>query len=326
MIDPNIIFSIRSDSEFESAALEVFRFQSRNCQVYADFVDHLGVRPASVSRIAEIPFMPIGFFKTRDVRVGEGTPEVVFSSSGTTGMQQSIHRVVDLSLYERSYLEAFRLFYGDIEDYTLLALLPSYQEREGSSLIYMIDDLIGKTRNVNSGYYLYDHQELEDKLNTLRENRQPTILIGVTYALLDFAESRSLEFPELIVMETGGMKGKRKEMIRPELHEVLCAGFGVPVIHSEYGMTELLSQAYSKGGGLFHCPPWMKILTRETNDPLSLLKAGQTGGINIIDLANLHSCAFLATQDLGKVFEDGSFEVLGRFDNSDVRGCNLLVQ
>lgn len=326
MISHADIFSIRNDSEFESAALEVFQFQTSTCKVYADFVRHLGIRPEAVSRLEDIPFMPIEFFKTQDVRIGTGSPDIVFSSSGTTGMQQSRHLVDDLSLYELSYREAFRLFYGDIQDYTLLALLPSYQEREGSSLIYMIDDLIERTHNVNSGYYLYDHQELQVKLEMLKEARRPTILIGVTYALLDFAESRSLEFPELILMETGGMKGKRKEMIRTELHEILCAGFGVPVIHSEYGMTELLSQAYSKGGGIFHCPPWMRVMTRDTNDPLSLLPCGQTGGMNIIDLANINSCSFLATQDLGKTFEDGTFEILGRFDNSDIRGCNLLVQ
>lgn len=241
-------------------------------------------------------------------------------------MQQSQHPVMDVSIYEESFRKGFELFYGDIKKYAILALLPSYQEREGSSLIYMVDDLIRLSENKKSGYFLYNHAELAQTLEELKQSNTPTLLLGVTYALLDFAESHSVEFPEMIVMETGGMKGKRREMVREELHQILCAGFGVPAIHSEYGMTELLSQAYSKGAGRFHCPPWMQVATRDTNDPLQLLESGQTGGINIIDLANIHSCSFVATQDLGKLHTNGSFEVLGRFDNSDIRGCNLLVQ
>lgn len=320
------IFSIQSSLEFENIALEIFRFQAKNCKVYRDFVKNLGVMPDEVKSIQEIPFLPIEFFKSHEVINADGIAEEVFTSSGTTGVIQSKHLVIDPGIYVKSFRNAFQIFYGDIEKYAVLALLPSYLERDGSSLIYMVDDLIRSSVHPKSGYFLYDHKMLNDTLLSLKKSKTPTILIGVTYALLDFAESHSLEFPELIVMETGGMKGKRREMVRKELHETLCAGFGVPVIHSEYGMTELLSQAYSKGAGLFHCPPWMQIQIRDTNDPLEILETNKTGGINVIDLANINSCSFIATQDLGKTFSDGTFEVLGRFDNSDIRGCNLLVQ
>jgi hypothetical protein len=250
----------------------------------------------------------------------------VFTSSGTTGMITSSHSVADVSWYVESFRKAFKLFYGDIKNYTVLALLPSYLEREGSSLIYMAQDMITESANADSGFLLYNHQELYNNLIKQKVAGKPTLLIGVTFALLDFVEQYQIEFPQLIVMETGGMKGRRKEMIREELHSTLCTGFGVSVIHSEYGMTELLSQAYSKGNGIFNCPPWMKVITRDTNDPFTLIEAGKTGGVNIIDLANINSCSFIATQDLGKVYEDGSFEVLGRFDNSDIRGCNLLIR
>lgn len=252
--------------------------------------------------------------------------DIVFSSSGTTGQIQSRHFVKDIEFYIQSYRTAFKLFYGDISKYTILALLPSYLEREGSSLIYMVNDLIESSQNPKSGYFLDNHDLLKQTLEQLNTSKKPTILIGVTYALMDFVENHSIEFPELIVMETGGMKGKRREILRTELHEVLCKGFGVSLIHSEYGMTELLSQAYSKGSGIFYTPPWMKIQIRDSNDPLTLLGNGSSGGLNIIDLANVHSCSFIATQDLGKSYSDGSFEVLGRFDQSDIRGCNLLVQ
>lgn len=322
----NQIFEITSYSEFEKIALEVFDYQATYCQVYADFVKHLGINCSMVNSIKEIPFIPVEFFKTHAITTGSKSPEIIFNSSGTSGPETSRHIVTDVSIYERSYTMGFRKFYGDISHYAILALLPSYQEREGSSLIYMINDLIKLSRNPMSGYFLYNHSELNETLLQLKEAHTPTILIGVTYALLDFAESHSLEFPELIIMETGGMKGKRKEMVREELHEKLCNGFGVPSIHSEYGMTELLSQAYSKGGGIFHCPNWMQIYIRDTNDPLSSVDDEHTGGINIIDLANINSCSFIATQDLGRKLTADSFEVLGRFDNSDVRGCNLLVQ
>lgn len=237
-----------------------------------------------------------------------------------------MHQVTDLSLYKYSYTEGFKRFYGPVNSYAVLALLPSYLERKGSSLIYMVDDLIRESESPYSGYFLFNHDELKKTLAELKKSARPTILIGVTYALLDFIDNYKIDFPELIVMETGGMKGKRKEMVREDLHETLCKGFGVSEIHSEYGMTELLSQAYSKSSGIFECPPWMQVTTRDVNDPLSLLAQGQTGGLNIIDLANLNSCSFIATQDLGKQHSNGNFEVLGRFDNSDIRGCNLLVQ
>jgi hypothetical protein len=325
-IDPKDIFSIQDSRQFESLALEIFKSQAKSCDVYRDFVKNLGITAADVKSIDSIPFLPIEFFKSHEVISGEGKADEIFTSSGTTGMAQSKHIVLDAGLYVQGFRTAFEIFYGDIKKYALLALLPSYLERDGSSLIYMADDLIRGTGNDQSGYFLYDHKMLNDTLLSLKQSHTPTILIGVTYALLDFAESHSMEFPELIVMETGGMKGKRREMVRKELHETLCAGFGVPVIHSEYGMTELLSQAYSKGAGIFHCPPWMQVRIRDTNDPLEILSNDQTGGINVVDLANINSCSFIATQDLGKTFSDGTFEVLGRFDNSDIRGCNLLVQ
>lgn len=320
------IFTIQNPQEFENLALEIFRNQAQNCEVFADFVRNLGIEQEQVKKVEHIPYLPIEFFKTHDVISGAGNAEVMFSSSGTSGMVLSRHAVKDISVYIKSFRKAFELFYGDIRKYAILALLPSYLEREGSSLIYMADDLIRLSGNEKSGYFLSDHKTLNETLVHFKSIKIPTLLIGVTYALLDFAESRSIEFPELIVMETGGMKGKRQEMVRKELHEILCEGFGVPAIHSEYGMTELLSQAYSKGAGLFHCPPWMQVHIRDTYDPLELLGTDKTGGINVIDLANINSCSFIATQDLGKAFPDGTFEVLGRFDNSDIRGCNLLVE
>lgn len=325
-IDTDRIFSISDSQDFERLSLEIFNYQVKNCEVYGRFVANLGIDSTRIKDLNSIPFLPIEFFKSHKIISGKREIKETFSSSGTTGMIQSKHYVTDISVYVNSYRKAFELFYGDIRNYAILALLPSYLEREGSSLIYMVDDLITLSQNPKSGYFLYDHLLLEETLNELKESGKSTLLIGVSYALLDFAESRTLEFPELIVMETGGMKGKRKEMLRTELHDILCTGFGVPAIHSEYGMTELMSQAYSKGGGRFHSPPWMKIRIRDTNDPLSLLKHDQTGGVNIIDLANINSCSFIASQDLGKQFADGSFEILGRFDNSDIRGCNLLVQ
>ena len=320
------IFAISNAQEFDELALKIFNYQVQNCQIYSDFVKNLGIRTDQVKSVLDIPFLPIEFFKTHKILSGNSKIETTFSSSGTTGSVQSKHYVTDTLLYQKSYLKAFKTFYGVIQDYAILALLPSYQERADSSLIYMVDDLIKHSKNNQSGYFLDNHHELKERLLKLKASKTRTLLIGVTYALLDFAESHTLEFPELIVMETGGMKGKRKEMIREELHEILCTGFGVPFIHSEYGMTELLSQAYSKGAGIFHCPPWMQVSVRDINDPLQLLKSGQTGGINVIDLANLNSCSFIATQDLGKLLQDGTFEILGRFDNSDIRGCNLLVQ
>ncbi|WP_276089033.1 acyl transferase [Pedobacter sp. JY14-1] len=306
-------------------AMKVFRHQAAHCAVYGKYIGHLGIMAEKVERLEQIPYLPISFFKTHEVLSNTKKTQIIFSSSGTTGMVQSRHLVTDLGIYEKSFELAFERFYGYAEETCILALLPSYLERDGSSLIYMVDALISKSKHPDSGYFLYNHDELHEVLLRLRHSGQKTLLIGVTYALLDFTENFAIDFPELIVMETGGMKGKRREMVREELHDILKAGFGVPAIHSEYGMTELLSQAYSKGEGLFECPPWMRIVLRDTNDPLTLLPSHQTGGINVIDLANINSCAFIATQDLGRTMPDGSFEVLGRFDNADIRGCNLLV-
>ncbi|MGF1926153.1 MAG: acyl transferase [Bacteroidia bacterium] len=319
-------FAIKDEAAFENAALGVFYYQSKNCKVYREFIHHLGVRPEAIKDYRRIPFLPISFFKSHEVVSNLLAPQIVFSSSGTTGQAQSKHLVTDVSVYEQSFNRAFEQFYGKISNTCLLALLPSYLERDGSSLIYMVDSLLRQSQHPQSGYFLQDLDLLYQTLKGLQLKRQKTILIGVTYALLDFIEHYNLSFPELIVMETGGMKGKRKELVREELHQLLCKGFGVAKIHSEYGMTELLSQAYSLGDGLFTCPPWMKILLRDTYDPLSLVDKKQTGGINVIDLANVNSCSFIATQDLGKQYDDGCFEVLGRFDNADIRGCNLLVQ
>jgi len=320
------IFSIKSADEFNALALKIFKLQAQNCNVYREYIFHLGLDADEISEITQIPFLPISFFKSHSVLSSTAPVEITFSSSGTTGMVQSSHHVTDVKLYEQSYLQAFTEFYGDVNEYCFLALLPSYQQRSGSSLIYMVNDLIEKSEHPQSGYFLYNHDELLQTLLDLQLKKQKTVLIGVTYALLDFIENFDIDFPELIVMETGGMKGKRKEMVREELHEQLTKGFGVKTIHSEYGMTELLSQAYSLGEGIFNCPNWMKVLIRDTNDPLSLIPNGRTGGINVIDLANINSCSFIATQDLGRINPDQSFEVLGRFDNADIRGCNLLVQ
>lgn len=305
--------------------LKVFRYQHENNPVYREFCDYLGVVPQEIKSLEKIPFLPIGFFKNREVVSNESPPQQIFTSSGTTGMTTSRHIVTDVSLYEESYRRAFAQFYGNIEDYAVLALLPSYLEREGSSLIYMVEDLIKLSDNPNSGFYLHNQDELAEKLVSLDQSGQNVLLIGVTYALLDMIESRKFNLQNTIIMETGGMKGRRKEMIREELHKMLCNGFGVTSIHSEYGMTELLSQAYSLGNGIFECPDWMQILVRDPEDALSYIDYGKTGGINVIDLTNVNSCAFIATQDLGKKYADGSFEVLGRFDNSDIRGCNLMV-
>ncbi|MBD1384189.1 acyl transferase [Mucilaginibacter rigui] len=319
------VFAINNEQSFKEIALQVFNYQAANCGVYKAFINGLKLNPADIKSVEQIPFLPVEFFKAHAVVTSNEPDDVIFTSSGTTGMITSSHHVTDVSWYEESFRRAFSLFYGDIKDYTVLALLPAYLEREGSSLIYMAQDLITQSANPNSGFYLYNHQELYLKLKQQKADNKPTLLIGVTFALLDFTDNYQIDFPELIVMETGGMKGRRKEMIREELHAALCAGFGVDAVHSEYGMTELLSQAYSKGIGIFNCPPWMRIITRDTNDPFTLVGIGKTGGVNIIDLANINSCSFIATQDLGRVYADGSFEVIGRFDNSDIRGCNLLI-
>lgn len=331
----DLIFDIHSNEEFKKLALEIFRFQAGNNEIYKQYLSSLKITPEEINELHQIPFLPIEFFKSHVIISGPYTEILnselstfeLFTSSGTTGNLQSKHYVTDPSVYKKSFTNAFEYFYGDIKEYCFLALLPSYLDREGSSLIFMADDLIKKSNHPDSGFYLNNYEELILKLNSLKEKKQKTILLGVTYALLDLAEmpEYKIGFDNLIIMETGGMKGKRKEMVREELHTILCENFGVKTIHSEYGMTELLSQAYSKGNGIFDCPPWMKVIIRDTNDPFTFLPENKTGAINVIDLANINSCSFIATQDLGKKINN-SFEVLGRFDNSDIRGCNLLIQ
>jgi phenylacetate-coenzyme A ligase PaaK-like adenylate-forming protein len=318
-------FTISNQKEFEKTALKVFRFQYENNLVYREFCDLLKTDVQEVKSLEQIPFLPIQFFKTHNVVSNSDPIQETFTSSGTTGSTTSKHLVTDISLYETSYQNGFSQFYGALENYVILALLPSYLEREGSSLVYMVNDMIALSKHQDSGFYLNHQNELIDKLKALDQSGQNVILIGVTYALLDLIESHPLELKNTFIMETGGMKGRRKEMIREELHEQLCKGFGVTVIHSEYGMTELLSQAYSLGNGVFECPSWMHVLIRDTEDALTYLPQGKTGGINVIDLANINSCSFIATQDLGKKNPNNSFEVLGRFDHSDIRGCNLMV-
>lgn len=321
----NEIFNIRSDKDFTNRALAVFQHQFENNRVYRSFCDLLYVHPSDVKEVHQIPFLPIQFFKSHQIIASQAEAQVIFSSSGTTGSITSKHLVTDISWYMESYLKSFERFYGNIKEYVVLALLPNYLEREGSSLVYMIDDLIKRSKNEKSGFFLHNLTDLSKNLTELDKNGQKTLLIGVSFALLDLIEKEQFNLNNTIVMETGGMKGRRKEMTRFELHERLQKGFGVPQIHSEYGMTELLSQAYSAGNGVFECPPWMKILTRDPEDALTIQKFNRTGGINIIDLANYNSCSFIATQDLGKVYENGQFEIIGRFDHSDIRGCNLMV-
>ena len=325
MIDTKRIFDISSNKEFEQLALEIFQFQYYNNPVYHQFCKLLKIEPGTVLSIDKIPFLPIEFFKTHRVFVGNEKAQDVFLSSGTTGQNQSKHYVKDLSLYQQSFTKGFEHFYGKIDDYTILALLPSYLERKGSSLIYMMNDFIAKSNNQKSGFFLKNEHKLIDLLHFLNKNKQKTILFGVSFALLDLAEKHQIDLSNIIIMETGGMKGRREEITRDALHHIYKKAFRVENIHSEYGMTELLSQAYSKGNGLFKAPPWMKILIRDINDPFCLLSENKTGGINVIDLANINSCSFIATHDLGKSLASNQFEVLGRFDNSDLRGCNLLI-
>ena len=325
LITNSELFAISNQKQFEKIALKIFRYQYEHNSVYREFCDLLHTQVQKVKTLQQIPFLPIQFFKSHAIVSNNQAIQATFSSSGTTGMMTSKHLVTDTSLYEDSYRKGFSQFYGNIENYVVLALLPSYLEREGSSLIYMVEDLIQLSNQPESGFYLNNHDELIEKLIALDNAGQNVILIGVTYALLDLIEKRKFQLQNTIIMETGGMKGKRKEMIREELHQQLCAGFGVSSIHSEYGMTELLSQAYSLGEGVFECPSWMHVLIRDTEDALSYVSNGKTGGINVIDLANINSCSFIATQDLGKKYPNNSFEVLGRFDHSDIRGCNLMV-
>lgn len=318
------IFIGHSEEEFNRIALELFHRTLGANEVYRNYAAGLSVVPEMIRHHSSIPFLPVEFFKTKRVYSADTEPEKVFLSSGTTGMERSFHCVADLDLYRKALTAGFRYFYGDPKDYVFAALTPSPTEHPDSSLIFMISELMKQSEGLFLSLDPADKDPLSP-LRPLRLNNKKVFLIGLTYALLNIAEKGVEKNPSLIILETGGMKGRRKEMIREELHQRLKEGFGMEKIHSEYGMSELLSQAWSKGDGIFRCPPWMKVLIRDTNDPLSLLPAGQTGGINIIDLANIYSCPFLATQDLGKVNEDGSFEVLGRFDYSDVRGCSLML-
>jgi len=321
----NKIFNIQTPEDFKQVAFSVFRHQFENNKVYRSFCDLLYIHPSDVHALEDIPFLPIEFFKSKKIISSLEEVQEVFTSSGTTGSITSKHYVTDIELYKESYLQGFAHFYGNIEDYTVVALLPNYLERKGSSLVYMVADLIQRSKNNKSGFYLNNIEELAQKLIKNDKKGQKTLLIGVSFALMDLIKKCQFELKNTIIMETGGMKGRRKELVRDELHAFLQQGFGVATIHSEYGMTELLSQGYSRGNGIFQTPPWMKVVTRDTEDALTIQKIGKTGGINIIDLANYNSCAFIATQDLGKVHQNGTFEIIGRFDNSDIRGCNLMV-
>ena len=321
----NKIFNIQTPEDFKQVAFSIFRHQFENNKVYRSFCDLLYIHPSDIHTLEDIPFLPIEFFKSKKIISSLEEVQEVFTSSGTTGSVTSKHHVTDIEFYKESYLKGFAHFYGNIEDYAVLALLPNYLERKGSSLVYMVADLIQRSKNKKSGFYLNNIEELARKLIKIDQKGQKTLLIGVSFALMDLIEKCQFELKNTIIMETGGMKGRRKELVRNELHALLQHGFGVKNIHSEYGMTELLSQGYSNGNGVFETPPWMKVITRDPEDALSIQKNGKTGGINIIDLANYNSCAFIATQDLGKVHQNGTFEIIGRFDNSDIRGCNLLV-
>jgi hypothetical protein len=361
--DSHKIFTIQP-GEFESMALEIFRFQYSNNPVYHDYVKALLINDAGVRSITQIPFLPISFFKSHSIKTGSFDPEIVFESSGTTTSVNSRHLVKDTDLYRRSFITGFELAYGPVKNWCIIGLLPSYLERGNSSLVYMVNELIRLSEHPQSGFYLDEFDKLSSTLQQLEQVKQRTLLVGVTFALLDFAEKYALPLKHTIVMETGGMKGRREEMVREEVHLILKRSFGLSTIHSEYGMTELLSQAYSKGDGIFNCPPWMKVLVRDEEDPLSVLSSESIvesrepaslrsaemrgskvesqksdvtnlpiaigtplptqGAINIIDLANLYSCSFIATDDAGRLHQDGSFEVMGRIDNSDVRGCSLM--
>jgi phenylacetate-coenzyme A ligase PaaK-like adenylate-forming protein len=320
-----------NDKNFDAIAIEVFNLQYSNNITYRSYCDILSINPAEIKTIEKIPFLPIQFFKTKEIKTTAFEPASIFESSGTTGSINSKHFVKDLSLYEESFLQTFRQFYGNEKDYCIIGLLPSYLERKGSSLVYMVNALIQKSTHKNSGFYLYEYEKLKSVLLENEAAKQPTILIGVTYALIDFAEQNEMQLQHTIVMETGGMKGRREELSRTQVHKILSSKLGISKIHSEYGMTELLSQAYSKGDGIFECPTYMRILIRSEDNPLEVIghfsseKKYFNGGINIIDLANLYSCSFIATDDAGKIYANKTFEIIGRLENSDARGCGLMI-
>ena len=315
------IFSLSSDAEFEAAALELFRRQAEQCPPYSEYISLLGVNPAEVNRVEDIPFMPIEFFKWRDVYCGEGEPEKIFTSSNTGGTVASRHMMQSLALYEQAFTRAFEQFYGATEGWSIYGLLPNYLQREGSSLVYMVDRLIARCGS--GGFYLDEYEKL---IADMAADTKPKILLGVSYALWDLAEQYAPKLENTIVMETGGMKGQREELPKSEFHKILTEAFGVEKIHSEYGMAELTSQAYSSGDGVFRAPAWMRVVVRDVNNPLKMLPAGSRGAVSIIDLANISSCAFIATQDVGRTFADGTFMIEGRLSGADIRGCNLLVQ
>lgn len=323
-VSPEYIFSLQ-ESGLEAAALEVFRYQYQENDLYRAYVNALHKSPASVKSIYEIPYLPIQFFKSHTVVAGHFEPELLFESSGTTQTVNSRHLVKDAAIYTRSFMTAFEQFYGPVSDYVILGLLPSYLERQHSSLVRMVQEMVERSGHAESGFYLYEHDKLSQHLQALEARGQKVLLIGVTFGLLDFAEQYTLQLRNTIVMETGGMKGRREEWTRQEVHQFLKERLGAAVIHAEYGMTELLSQAYSKGDGLFETPPWMKVLLRDENDPFQISASKGAGVINVIDLANIYSCAFIATEDIGRMHADGRFEILGRLDNSALRGCSLMV-
>ena len=328
---PQNIIQHTTPQNFVENTLQVFNFQYANNEVYKSYCDLLHIDPIKIDRIENIPFLPIQFFKSKIIKTTPFETDIVFESSGTTGAVNSKHFVKDVSLYEQSFMQAFKQFYGNEKDYCIIGLLPSYLERKGSSLVYMVDSLIQKYGNKQSGFYLYDYEKLKQVLLEYEAAKQPTILIGVTYALVDFAEQHTMQLNHTTIMETGGMKGRREELTRKEVHSLLINKLGVQTVHSEYGMTELLSQAYSKSNGIFYCPAWMKILVRSEDDPFDITAAENlndgyaTGAVNVIDLANFYSCSFIATDDAGKLFADNSFEITGRLENSDIRGCSLMV-
>ncbi len=319
----NKIFDITTQS-FEKLSLDVFRFQYQNNLLYRSYVDELKIKINKVGSLAEIPFLPISFFKTHEIKTTSFEAEIIFESSGTTQTISSKHYVKDAGLYKESFTKGFEKFYGDIKDWCIIGLLPSYLERNNSSLVMMVDEMIRISSHTQSGFYLNEHEKLNDVLQQLEMEGQKTLLVGVTFGLLDFCEKYSQKLNHTVVMETGGMKGRRKELTRQETHEIIKNRLGISVVHSEYGMTELLCQAYSKGNGRFKTVPWMKALVRNEDDPFDISEKG-SGIINIIDLANIYSCSFIATDDVGNIFDDGSFEVAGRVDNSDIRGCSLLA-
>ncbi|MBR5863804.1 MAG: acyltransferase [Alistipes sp.] len=321
MIDSDKIVAIASQEEFVAAALEVFHFQAQRCAPYKQYIELLGIDPQEVKSLEQIPFLPIELFKTHDIYCGDHAPEKIFTSSNTGSTVASRHMMSDLKVYEQAFFSSFEQFYGDVKGWSIYGLLPNYLQREGSSLVYMVDRMI--SRSGSGGFYLDEYEKL---IADMAADPKPKILLGVSYALWDLAEQYAPKLADTIVMETGGMKGKREELPKAEFHKILTQAFGVEKIHSEYGMAELTSQGYSAGNGIFRAPAWMRVVVRDVNNPLQTLSAPARGAVNIIDLMNLSSCAFIATQDVGRTFADGSFAIDGRLSGADIRGCNLLVQ